>query len=108
MPKGKFLGEFELYVMGALATLKNEAYGMAIVRHIEQSTGREVAIGAVYATLTRLEAKGFVETTISAPLPISGGRSRRMARLTASGRDALQHSALMLARMLPEFSRGTR
>ena len=105
MPKGRYLGEFELYVMGAIARLGGEAYGMAISREIEGRARRPVAIGAVYATLARLEAKGFVALTTSDPLPVPGGRARRLARLTGDGRTALAHSTAMLAEMLPAFGR---
>ena len=58
MPKGDFLGEFEIYVMLALDRLGLEAYGVTIRQEITARTGREVAIGAVYATLARLEDEG--------------------------------------------------
>ena len=101
MPKGQFLGEFEMYVLGALLRLGREAYGMAICREIEQRTGREVAIGAVYATVGRLEEKRLVATVWSKPDPVPGGRARRLVRLTPEGRRALGHSTSMLARILP-------
>ena len=50
MAKGDFLGEFEVYVMLALAHQGADAYGVTIRREIEARTGRTVAIGAVYAT----------------------------------------------------------
>jgi DNA-binding PadR family transcriptional regulator len=103
MPKGRYLGEFELYVMGAIARLGNDAYGMAISREIESRTGRTVAIGAVYATLARLQDKGLVALTTTDPLPQPGGRARRLARLTAEGRRALSHTTAMLAGILPAF-----
>jgi DNA-binding PadR family transcriptional regulator len=108
MPKGRFLGEFELYVMGAVVRLGGEAYGMAISREIESRTGRTVAIGAVYATLARLEDKGLVTLTTTDPLPVPGGRARRLARLTADGRRALAHSTAMLAEMLPALPQERR
>lgn len=108
MSKGRFLGEFELYVMGAAARLGADAYGMAICREIESLTGRAVAIGAVYATLSRLQDKGLVTLTTSDPLPIPGGRSRRHARLTAEGSRTLEHATRMLARILPSFEGGRR
>ena len=58
MAKGDFLGEFEIYVMLALAHLDPEAYGVTIRQEITRRTGREIAIGAVYATLSRLEGEG--------------------------------------------------
>ena len=102
MPKGQHLGTFELYVMAAANWLKeDDAYGMTIMREIERRSGRRVAMGAVYATLSRLEDKGFVATRISDPLPIQGGRARRHVRLTASGKRALAETTATLSRMLP-------
>ena len=83
MPKGRFLAEFELYVMAALAHLGEHAYGLKIRQEIERRSGRSVAIGAVYATLARLESKGFVSSHISEPRPVPGGRSRQHVALTA-------------------------
>lgn len=100
MPRGKFLAEFELYVMLALAQLADEAYGVSIRREIEGRTGRPVSIGAVYATLGRLTDKGFVTHVVSDPLPVPGGRSRKFFRLTSSGRQALSISAAMLTEMM--------
>lgn len=106
MPKGQYLGEFELYVMSALSLLGDEAYGMTIRQEIERRSGRRVAIGAVYATLARLAAKGYVAFRVSDPLPVQGGRARKHARLTPAGRRALSASTAMLARMIPALSGG--
>ena len=100
MPKGERLGEFELYVMLALAHIAGQAYGVAIRREIERRTGRDAVIGAVYATLARLEAKGLVRYALSAPLPVQGGRARKCFQLTAAGERALAQSTSMLARMM--------
>ena len=100
MAKGEFLGEFELYVMLALAQLGEDAYGMTIRQEIAHRTGRDVAIGAVYATLARLEGKGLVRHTLSDPLPFQGGRARKHCTLTAAGDRALAHTTRMLARMM--------
>jgi DNA-binding PadR family transcriptional regulator len=107
MPKGQYLGEFELYVMSALALLGDEAYGVTIRRTIAERSGRDVAIGAVYATLARLADKGYVSFRASDPLPVQGGRSRKYVRLTAAGLRALQHATGMLARMIPALSSGS-
>jgi DNA-binding PadR family transcriptional regulator len=103
MPKGVFLGEFEIYVLLAASGLGPDAYGTAIRRAIEERTGRDVAIGAVYATLGRLEDKGFVTHAVSAPQPVQGGRSRKCFQVTATGARALEHSTGMLTRMMSGF-----
>src|SRR4051812_36165413 len=100
MPKGDFVGEFELYVMLALEHLSPEAYGVAVRQEIERRTGRNVAIGAVYATLGRLEEKGLIRFSLSDPQPVQGGRGRKHFALTPAGRRALRHSTSMLASML--------
>jgi PadR family transcriptional regulator len=100
MPKGDFVGEFELYVMLALEHLAPESYGVAVRQEIERRTGRDVAIGAVYATLGRLQDKGLVRFSLSDPQPVRGGRGRKHFSLTPAGRRALHHSTTMLARML--------
>ena len=104
MPKGQYLAEFELYVMSALALLGEDAYGVTIRQTIAERSGRDVAIGAVYATLARLAEKGYVSFRVSEPLPVQGGRSRKYVRLTAAGRHALRRSTTMLAKMIPALS----
>ena len=106
MPKGQYLAEFEIYVMAAMALLGPEAYGMSICRAIEERSRRTVSIGAIYATLARLERKGFVATRVSAPLPVPGGRARRHARLTPAGERALRHTTTMLGQMIPALAEG--
>jgi len=99
MSKGRYLAEFELYVMLALARLEDSAYGVTIRQEIEGRAGRPVSIGAVYATLGRLGDKGLVDFRTSDPLPVKGGRSRKYFRLTVDGQDALHQSMAMLERM---------
>ena len=82
---GRFLAEFELYVMLALARLGTEAYGASIRRDIQSRTGRPVSVGALYATLARLGDKGLVRFTISSPEPTRGGRARKHCALTPAG-----------------------
>jgi DNA-binding PadR family transcriptional regulator len=100
MPKGDFIGEFELYVLLAIVHLGDDAYGIRIRQEIERRTGREIVIGAVYATLGRLRDKSLVSFTLSAPEPIQGGRARKHYFLTPEGARAVRHSASMLTKMM--------
>ena len=100
MPSSPHLSDFELFVMLAIAGLGDEAYGVTIVARIEERTGRDVSIGAVYATLGRLADKGFVTFTFSAPEPVRGGRARKLVSLTPAGARALRAATDSLSRML--------
>jgi DNA-binding PadR family transcriptional regulator len=104
MPKSDHLSDFELYVMLAVAALGDDAYGVTIVTRIEDRTGRDVSIGAVYATLGRLADKGFVSFAFSDPEPVRGGRARKLVTLTPAGARALRTTTDALSRMLDGVS----
>ncbi|HTI38544.1 MAG TPA: helix-turn-helix transcriptional regulator [Vicinamibacterales bacterium] len=91
--KGSYLGDLEEVVLLAVVRCEPEAYGMRIRREIEGQSGRKVAIGAVYASLERLEDKGLVR--LAEPPPDDGrdGRPRRFFSITQAGRRALQETA---------------
>jgi DNA-binding PadR family transcriptional regulator len=104
MSKGDFLGEFEQLVLLAVLRLGSEAYGLAVRREIALRTGRDAAIGAVYATLDRLEEKGLVTSQLAGATPTRGGRAKRCFHLTAQGERTLRTSQKALARMLDGLS----
>jgi PadR family transcriptional regulator PadR len=100
MGKGKFLGEFEQVVVLAVLRMKGDGYGMSVRREIESRTGRSVSIGAVYATLDRLEGKGYLASSEGDSTPVRGGRARRLYEVPAAGIAALRESREMLDKML--------
>ncbi len=100
MPKGDSLGEFEQIVLIALLRLKEDAYGMAVRRDIQERTGRGVSIGAVYATLERLETKGYVTSLIGDATPERGGRAKRFFRIESDGKRALKDSQEAVRKMM--------
>ena len=79
------VGEFEYLILSAAAHLGEEAYGAAMREVIETTGGRTCSLGALYTTLDRLEAKGLVETWLSAPTQQRGGRAKRMVKVTGDG-----------------------
>jgi len=86
------LGDFEQLVMLALLQIGNGAYGMIVRREIEDRTGREVSLGAIYATLDRLEDKGMVRSTLGAAGRARRGRAKRFFTVERSGLEALRRS----------------
>jgi len=79
------LGHFELVVLLALMRLNDEAYGLPIFEEIGARMGREVALGSVYAALSRLEDKGYVTSRLGAPTASRGGKAKRFFRVTDEG-----------------------
>lgn len=85
------LGVLEEQILVAVLRTHDEAYGMHVRREIERTTGREMSIGAVYATLDRLEAKGLVTSSRVA----ADGPSRRLFKLSRLGARALTDTHAM-------------
>ncbi len=93
------LGEFEHLILLALLRLEDRAYGVTVRQEIELRARREVSIGAVYATLDRLERKGHVKSRHGEPTPERGGRSKRFFRVTARGVMAVNRAQRALQSM---------
>jgi PadR family transcriptional regulator len=109
MPRSDFLGGFELLVLLALIRLGDEAYGVPISEAIEESSGKEVALGSVYVTLERLEQKGLVTSRLGEPTPERGGRAKTYFRVTAKGlREArtAQRTLVSLWKNVPQLHGG--
>jgi PadR family transcriptional regulator, regulatory protein PadR len=108
MPR-EFLGGFELLVLLALLRIGDEAYGVPISQAIEESSGREVALGSVYVALDRLEQKGFVSSKLGEPTAVRGGRAKTYFRITAKGlREVRQAQRTLVAlwRGVPKLQGG--
>jgi PadR family transcriptional regulator PadR len=99
MPRGDLLGSLEHIVLLAVARLGSDAYGMTVRREIEKRTGRNLSIGAIYATLERLESKGYVTSFVGEPTAERGGRAKRLFRIEAEGKRALSASQEAIRRM---------
>ena len=72
------IGQFEHVVLAAILAQGDDAYGVTIHARVEGFISpRTVSLGAVYATLDRLEGKELVKSWLSDPTPERGGRARQ-------------------------------
>jgi DNA-binding PadR family transcriptional regulator len=92
MGKGQAPGELELLVLLAVIRLGKEAYGLNVRRELAAHSQRDVAIGAVYSALDRMERKGLISSWQSAPTGARGGRARRCFQVEPAGREALERA----------------
>ena len=65
------LGAFEQAVLLAIVRLRDEADGRAILKEVQGGLERDVAAGAVHATLVRLEQKGLLASRLGSGTPDS-------------------------------------
>ena len=90
MGKGNYLGEFEQLVLLALATVGEDAPGREVYEEIARTTGRDVAVTAVYVTLNRLLKKGYVSAEIA--------RTSQRIALGGKGFSRLMHISMVSGR----------
>src|SRR5262245_20727585 len=86
------LGSFEQAVLLAVVRLDDGAYGSAILNEVAARLERNVAAGAVQATLERLERKSLVRSTLGSGTPIRDGRARRFYTVSAEGLRQLEEA----------------
>ena len=86
------IGEFEQLVLLAILQLGDEARAITIRERLQQKAGRSVSRGALYATLDRLERKGFLDWEVEDSTPERGGLPRRRFRVTETGLEKVRGS----------------
>lgn len=92
MVRDRSLGSLESMLLITIIRLTHRAYGVTIRRELLTRAKKDVAIGAIYTALERLERKGFVESWLGEPTSVRGGRAKRFYRVTARGLKVLNET----------------
>lgn len=95
----------EEQIMLAIGYLKDEAYLVAIRKHLSEVMGKEWSIGAIHIPLRRLEKAGIVTASFGEATAVRGGRRKKIYRLTESGLAALQENKRINDVLWEDFSR---
>jgi len=93
------LGELEQLILLAVLRLGADAYGLSIARELEAQAGRRLSRGALYTSLDRLEAKGFLRWRLEAGGPERQSLPKRVYTVLPRGVSALRTSQQVLRRM---------
>ena len=99
MDKAAYLRDFELMILLAVLRLGDKAYGVPIARELKVHGRREVSLANVYATLERLQEKGYVSSELADPTPQRGGRAKRYFNVTAQGLKKVRETQRLLVRL---------
>jgi PadR family transcriptional regulator PadR len=99
MRKREHLGSLELLVLLATIRAGRNASGIPIAREIAASSGRNVALGSIYATLSRLEERGLLISELGEPTAERGGRAKALFRLTGKGLREVRNTQCTLTKL---------
>ncbi len=83
------LTKVEEFIMLAIWSLQDQAYSLAIQKHITEISDEKWSLGTIYAPLERLEKRNYIQSYLSDPKPEKGGRQKRIYCITDAGKQAL-------------------
>jgi len=83
------LTQTEEMILVTVWSIENSAYCVPIRDHLNTLSKKKWSLGAVYDSLERLERKGYLVSRMSEPSGERGGRSKRLYKMTAAGKQAL-------------------
>lgn len=105
--KGTKIGEFEELVLLSVIILQEDAYILRVKEELKKQANRNIALGALHTTLSRLEKKSFLTSILTGATKTRGGRRKRVYELTAAGKLALSQVNEIRKNMwgqVPEFA----
>jgi PadR family transcriptional regulator PadR len=86
----KILSRSDEILMLTILRLKENAYGVTIIKEIQERTGKKLSFGSLWVSLDILHKRGFVKKRIADPTPQRGGRSKIYYSLSPKGIRALE------------------
>ena len=91
------LGPLEFQLLAVLLERPRDAYGVTLMRRVEERTGRARSLAAIYAALDRLHGKGMVSSWWGEPTAERGGRRKRYYKIEARGAAAVRRTRLSVS-----------
>lgn len=93
------LTDLEQLLLLSVLQAGDGAHAGAIQQVLEQQGERKAGLGSIYVTMTRLEERGMVDSSMGEPSRARGGKSKRLYRVTREGLISLHRSRRILDRM---------
>lgn len=93
------LTDLEQLLLLAVLQAGEDAHAGAVKAVLEERGERKASLGSLYVTLTRLEERGLIASSMGEPMAERGGKAKRLYRVTPDGLGALHDSRRVLDRM---------
>ena len=86
----KVLSRSDEILLLAILRLKDNAYGVTIIKEVKKRTGKKITFGSLWVSMDILYKRGLVDKRMADPTPERGGRSKIFYTLTKDGVRAIQ------------------
>jgi len=93
------LTDLEQLLLLSVVRAGDDAHAGEVRVVLEERGERKATLGSIYVTLTRLEERGLVVSSMGEPTAERGGKAKRFYRVTPEGLSALRQSRRILDRM---------
>lgn len=93
------LTDLEQLLLLSVLQADGDAHAGAVQEVLERRGERPASLGTIYVTMTRLEERGLVSSSMGEPTPERGGKAKRLYEVTGAGLAALRHSRRIWERM---------
>lgn len=93
------LTDLEQLLLLSVLRVGEGAYAAALREDLGEAADRSVSLGTIYVTMMRLEENGLVTSDMGEPTAERGGKSKRLYRVTAEGRAALERARMVMETM---------
>ena len=84
----------EEIILSGLLILGGHAHGSPLRNKVIELSGKDIVYGTLYNLLEVLIRKGYVVSEKTGPLPVPGGRSKSLYRITPKGRKELSETLM--------------
>ena len=86
----KILSRSDEILLLAILRLKDNAYGVTIIKEVQKRTAKRLTFGSLWVSLDVLHKRGLVQKRMADPTPERGGRSKIYYSVTPAGIKALE------------------
>lgn len=99
----------EEIILSALLMLDGSSHGAPLRKKVVELSKKEIVYGTLYNLLEVLIRKGYVTARKSDPIPVRGGRSKTVYKISKKGKAALEETLKMhehIKNSIPSFESG--
>jgi len=99
----EYLSQREEQILLAIGYLREDAYLVAIRKHLSSIVGKELSIGAVHIPLCRIEKQGLIAASFGESTAVRGGRRKKIYRFTSAGLATLKENKKVSDRLWADY-----
>ena len=99
----EYLSQREEQILLAIGYLRDDAYLVAIRKHLSKIVGKELSIGAIHIPLRRIEKQGLISASFGESTAVRGGRRKKIYRLTSAGLAVLEENKKVSDRLWADY-----